>query len=151
MNLLSPRTKKAQNALPLHQESVLSLSVSLSHPSLPFLHFHGVTTGANGANTEVTGAALFAAGGKTRVALECRGKKGRCATFAASIICRPFFALLLRSGAACRVNCSAGTVAASPRPHESRGRAALTFPAGSEGGLVSVRPSCSHVSFSCWM
>lgn len=50
----------------------VSLCISLS---LYVLYFHGVTTEANGANSKVTGAALFSHRPKTKVALQ-RGKKG---------------------------------------------------------------------------
>lgn len=77
MNLLSPRTLSLS---PFQAPGKCSLSLSLSHSPLAFLHFHGVMTGANGANTEVTGAALVAAGRKTKVALQLGDKKGCHAT-----------------------------------------------------------------------
>lgn len=70
MNLLSPRT--ISFFPPKYQENVQSPSVSLS---LYFLDFHGVKTEANGANSKVTGAALFSRRPKTKVALQL-GKKG---------------------------------------------------------------------------
>lgn len=72
---------------------MFALSLRLPLSPLTFLHFHGVTTGANGANTEVTGAALFAADQKTKVALQ-RGEK-RLPRYIdrLSIICCLFFSL----------------------------------------------------------
>lgn len=70
MNLLSPRT--ISFFPPKYQENVQSLSISLT---LYFLYFHGAKTEANGANSKVTGAALFSHRPKTKVALHW-GKKG---------------------------------------------------------------------------
>ncbi len=70
MNLLSPRT--ISFFPPKYQENVKSLSIS---HSLYFLYFHGVKTEANGANSEVTGAAFFSRRPKTKVALQL-GEKG---------------------------------------------------------------------------
>lgn len=70
MNLLSPRT--ISFFPPKYQENVQSLSISLS---LYFLYFRGAKTEANGANSEVTGGALFSRRPKTKVALQL-GKKG---------------------------------------------------------------------------
>lgn len=70
MNLLSLRT--ISFFPPKYQENVQSLSISLS---LYFVYFHGVKTEANGANSKVTGAALFRADQRQKNALQL-GKKG---------------------------------------------------------------------------
>lgn len=72
MNLLSSRS--ISFFPPKYQENVQSLSLSISL-SLYFLYFHGAKTEANGANSKVTGAALFPCRAKTKVALQL-GEKG---------------------------------------------------------------------------
>lgn len=62
MNLLSPRT--ISFFPPKYQENAQSHSTSLS---LYFLYFHGVETEVNGANSKVTGVALFCTGQRQRL------------------------------------------------------------------------------------
>lgn len=71
MDLLSPRTIFFFFG-PKYQENVQPLSVSLT---LYFLYFHAVKTEVNGANSKVTGAALFASHQRQRL-LFSKGRKG---------------------------------------------------------------------------